>query len=114
MIIFDHFEEEKPADDKESLDSKEIEFFKPSEAPKKEEKKKEVKKPAGFDPFFDMMGGDSDDDEMDLMDFDNFKAPPKKKDEPKKEEANKEDEAKEVKKESEKLLKIKMLHSKLC
>ena len=44
--------------------------------------KKEDKKPAakagGFDPFFDMMEGESS-DEMDLMDFDNFKAAPKKK-----------------------------------
>lgn len=58
---------------------------KPSEQAESKAKAKEEKKPAAaFDPFADMMGGDSDSDDVDLMDF-NPSAPPKKKEEKKKE-----------------------------
>lgn len=70
-------------------DIREIEFFHNQDPAVKAELEKqkaaeeakavpEKKKPA-FDPFEDMMGGDSS-DEGDLMDFD-FSAPPKKKEE---------------------------------
>lgn len=82
-------------------DIKEIEFFHSQDPAVKAELEKqkaaeeakavpEKKKPA-FDPFEDMMGGDSS-DEGDLMDFD-FSAPPKKKEE-KPKPAEKEDEDK--------------------
>ena len=100
LIIFDHFEESENAHDASGdaalsefggPDLQEIEFFHSQDPAVKAEleKKKaaeaakavpEKKKPA-FDPFEDMMGGDSS-EEGDLMDFD-FSAPPKKKEEPK-------------------------------
>lgn len=83
-------------------DIKEIEFFHSQDPAVKAELEKqkaveeakavpEKKKPA-FDPFEDMMGGDSS-DEGDLMDFD-FSAPPKKEEE-KPKPAEKEDKDKE-------------------
>ena len=101
LIIFDHFEDTEPmAVSGEEMafielggpDVQEIEFFRSQDPAVKAELEAAAalkaaaalaapakKKPA-FDPFEDMMGGESS-EEGDLMDFD-FRAPPQKKEEP--------------------------------
>ena len=98
LIIFDHYEDPTVEKDQSEIsedqhksqitrDMLEYKFYlnKPSEKAESKPKAKEEKKAPAFDPFADMMGGDSDSDDVDLMDFD-FKAPPKKLEDMKKKE----------------------------